>query len=163
MVNLSFFWLNKEDLLLQFLQECQESKQLAGIWQIFRPMRIILCAWWRMVNPWCWGEGPRLLPVGHWHLPRELIFKWQVISYKIQKSYKLQVIKDQLIKFELAKTLIGHLWWFRTLFEDIDCEWVKIITSRLIDMDTNNQHELSLCIADEELLLFTLFIAYGRV
>ena len=35
---------------------------------------------------------------------------------------------------------------------------MKIITSRLIDMDTNNQHELSLCIADEELLLFTLLL-----
>ena len=41
----------------------------------------------------------------------------QVISDKLQDTkklqatrYKLQVIKDQLIKFELAKTLIGHLW-----------------------------------------------------
>ena len=41
----------------------------------------------------------------------------QVTSDKLQDtkklqatSYKLQVIKDQLIKFVLAKTLIGHLW-----------------------------------------------------
>ena len=53
-------------------------------------MKIILCAWWRMVKSWYLGGGHRPLPVGCWHLPRELIFKWKVKSQK-KKSGLFQI------------------------------------------------------------------------